>query len=265
MLSVRRDLQASKVIPIWPKVGEACVCPMADHIDSPLREQVLDPNSCILPEAEWPDETPQSKVYATDAEWYPSVKGAHERNMFVPIADERIFRNQFGEKVLNGAMGVDKPKEVDGKTEMFLRFICILTACNRYLRKMEGDSWSIPQASLLNSVILGEDEYFVQDGADLQSCFNLFSLPDAWLGHFVFSKTVDQSAFGLTPGTQTYVAIRAVPMGWVNSVDLIQNFIRKILLGICKVCPDFEVNRDNRVISSSVIVVCMDGFDFLHG
>jgi hypothetical protein len=30
------------------------------------------------------------------------------------------------------------------------------------------------------------------------------------------------------------VAIRGVPMGWVNSVDLIQNFIRKFVFPLAK-------------------------------
>ena len=118
-------------------------------------------------------------------------------------------------------------KEIDGNLVRFLRFISILSPANRYIRQIKGDSWSIPQAALLSSLILDEDEVLVQDGADLQSCFNLFSLPDAWLSYFAFSKPVDQSAFGLPAGVLTYVAIRAVPMGWINSVDLIQNFIRK--------------------------------------
>ena len=112
-------------------------------------------------------------------------------------------------------MGVDTFKIVDDQEVCYLRFISILTPCNRYLRQMDGDSRSIPQAALLSSMILDEDEILVQDGADLQSCFNLFPLPDACLGHFAFSKQVDQSAFGLPAGVTTHVAIRAVPMGWM--------------------------------------------------
>ena len=40
---------------------------------------------------------------------------AHEREMFVPISEELISTNQFGHKITNGAMGVDKPKVIDGK------------------------------------------------------------------------------------------------------------------------------------------------------
>ena len=98
-LSVRRPLIADLVVPVWPKIGEACVCPIIDHIDSPLREQVMDPASLLLPESEWPLETPVSKVHSTDPEWFKLVKAAHERTMFVPIPENNIFRNQFGTRL----------------------------------------------------------------------------------------------------------------------------------------------------------------------
>ena len=65
------------------------------------------------------------------------------------------------------------------------------------------------------------------DGEDLESCFNLFTLPDAWLPYSVFSKPVARAAFGGLPGETTYVAMRAVPMGWTNSVALLQNCVAK--------------------------------------
>ena len=43
VVSVRRRLVADKVIPAWPAVGEACVCPIIEHIDPHLAEQIADP------------------------------------------------------------------------------------------------------------------------------------------------------------------------------------------------------------------------------
>ena len=62
--------------------------------------------------------------------------------MFAPVGEHEIFKNQFGELVLNGALGVDKPKEIGGKELMLLRFISILTPINAYTRDIEGDAWS---------------------------------------------------------------------------------------------------------------------------
>ena len=99
--------------------------------------------------------------------------------MFVPIAEEKIFRNNFGEKVMTGAMGVDKVKEVNGHKVNLLRFICILCPINAYMRKLVGDSWSLPQGCLLASLILSAGEFIWVDGEDLESCFNLFTLPES--------------------------------------------------------------------------------------
>ena len=95
-------------------------------------------------------------------------KAAHARSMFVPIKEENIFKNQFGDKVTNGSMGVDKFKEVDGEQFVFLRFICILWPINSYMRQIEGDSWSPQQCSLLNTLILKEGEYIWHDREDLK-------------------------------------------------------------------------------------------------
>ena len=95
-----------------------------------------------------------------------------------------------------GAMGIDKIKEIDGKKVNLLRFICILCPINAYMRELLGDSWSLPQSCLLASLILQAGEFIWLDGEDLESCFNLFTLPDAWLPYFVFSKLVASSAFG---------------------------------------------------------------------
>ena len=195
-VSVKRKLVAAKVIPAWPKVGHACVAPIIKLVDSELQAELNSPANILLPEAEWPLVTPKSKVHASDDEWYEICKAAHARGMFKAYPEESIFRNNLGEKVMAGAMGVDKVKEINGEKVNLLRFICILCPINSYMRQMKGDSWSLPQSSLLTSLILQEDEFIWQDGEDLESCFNLFTLPDSWSPYFVFSKPVASSAFG---------------------------------------------------------------------
>ena len=93
-------------------------------------------------------------------------------------------------------MGVEKIKEIDGCKVNLLRFICILCPINAYMRKIMGDCWSLPQGCLLATLILAAGEFVWVDGEDLESCFNLFTLPDSWLPYFVFSKMVASSAFG---------------------------------------------------------------------
>jgi len=261
-VSVKRDLIASRVIPVWPKVGKACVAPFFNFVDSSLQAELLDTDAILLPESEWPKTTPKSKVYASDSEWYDICRAGYERGMLGPIPEDEIFVNNLGDKVLQGAMGVDKIKEVDGIKSVFLRFICILCPINSYMRQIGGDSWSLPQCSLLNTLILNAGEYIWQDGEDLESCFNLFYLPPSWWKYFAFSKQVAATAFKGVAGVLNWVVMKALPMGWINSVALIQNFIRNLVFKHCHVSPSLEVNPRQRVVRGDAVVTCMDGFDF---
>ena len=74
VVSVRRRLEADKVIPAWPAVGEAFLCAIVDHIDPHLAEQIVDPMACLLPPEDWPTGTPVSRVHADNDEWYKIVK-----------------------------------------------------------------------------------------------------------------------------------------------------------------------------------------------
>ena len=76
-----------------------------------------------------------------------------------------------------------------------------------------GASWSLPQSCLLATLILGAGEFIWQDGEDLESCFNLFTLPDSWLPYFVFSKMVACSAFGGLPGFENLCSDEGGPDG----------------------------------------------------
>ncbi len=52
-------------------------------------------------------------------------------------------------------------------------------------------------------------------------------------------------------------------MGWINSVDVIQNFIRRFVFDVCGVPANLEVRKDRGFPASSAGVVCMDGFDLI--
>ena len=129
VVGARRELECWKVVPCWPKVGQAAVCAVADHLAGPAKEKVLDPTICLKPRSEWPPEPKQSKVYATDIEWRQIVSAAFQRNMFSFVERDEVFV-AHGIPVLNGAMGVRKVKVVNGKEKELLRFISILTPIN---------------------------------------------------------------------------------------------------------------------------------------
>ena len=108
------------------------------------------------------------------------------------------------------------------------------------------------------------DEQLVISSEDLKSCFNLFYLPEAWHGYFAFSKQVQASVFGGSPNIWVYVAIRCVPMGWLNAVDVIQNFIHRFAFQTCDIPPHLEARKDKPPPKGDAVVVCMDGFDYVR-
>ena len=122
-ISVARDLEVDRVLPAWPTREQSCILPIEEFISEELKDDLLDPPRCLLPRTQWPNITPRSKVRASDSEWYSLCKAGGERNILGPVAEEDLFRGADGELCLNGAMGIDKPKCVDGVWVTLLRFI----------------------------------------------------------------------------------------------------------------------------------------------
>ena len=264
IVSVRRNLICDLVLPAWPKLGEACVLPIEDFVTQELRDDLLDPYRCLLPEDEWPKVPPKSKVHATDSEWYALVKEGVERKIFGEISYDQIFKDKAGNPVLNGAMGVDKIKEVNGKQINLLRFICILVPINTYLRKLRGDSNLLPFLPQLSLLALEPNELLYIDSEDMLSCFNLFKMPDSWAGFFAFEKPVSSAVFGKDANSVSYVYMRAVPMGWLGAVDVMQAMARRLIFKDCGVSPGTELRKDSNLPEGDVSIVCMDGFDFIR-
>ena len=102
---VRRELVACKVIPAWPAIGSAAVCNIADFIDQQLADEIADPRRCLLPESEWPVDTPRSKVHASDPEWYALCKAGAERGIFGECPEDVFLEISMETWSLTGPWG----------------------------------------------------------------------------------------------------------------------------------------------------------------
>ena len=122
VVSVRRQLICSKVLLAWPKSGEACILAVEAFIIEELMDDLMNPKRCLLPESGWPKVPPKSEVHASEGEWYSLLKDGFTRGIFGEVGYDKVFKDPNGKPVLNGAMGVDKFKVVDGKTVELLRF-----------------------------------------------------------------------------------------------------------------------------------------------
>ncbi len=224
-----QELVAEKVIPCWPRVGEAAVQDAVTFVEPQVRAWLEDPISCLLPVSQWPDVPPLSRVRATDAEWEKIVRAGFERGMMRLVRDDEVFRDTKGRPVLNGAGGVRKVKTVGGEERELQRFISILVPSNTYQKNRPGDDVHLPYLGQMSMMEVEIDEDILIDSEDLTSCFNLFRVPPRWSGFFAFAKKVSARVFGGPPSELVYVGMAVVPMGWINSVALMQTVVRTLV------------------------------------
>ena len=108
-----------RVVPAWPSKDKTCVANVVKFLDAELKEDVCDPLRCVLPQEQWPDVPPRSRVHAADDEWYKLCAAASDIGLFSFIDESEISHDHHGNIVLNGAMGIDKVKTFeDASTQL---------------------------------------------------------------------------------------------------------------------------------------------------
>ena len=260
-----QELEASKVIPCWPRVGEAAVQDATDFVSPMVRDWLEDPSSCLLPVGQWPDVPPLSRVRATDEEWEKIVTAGYERGMMRMVKTEDVFRDTAGRPIVNGAGGVKKLKKIGGEERELQRFISILVPSNSYQKNMPGDDEHLPYLGQMAMLEIDVDEDVLIDSEDLTSCFNLFRVPPKWSSYFAFAKKVSARVFGGDPGEMVYVGMSVVPMGWINSVSLMQTVVRTLVFSRSKIPEDSEISKLKWFPKDdSVSVVYLDSYDELR-
>ena len=202
-------------------------------------------------------------MYATQAQWDALAEDALARGIFQEVAEHEVFRRPSGELVLNGAMGVDKYKEVGGAVRHLLRFITILTPINQHLQAVPGDACLLPYIGHALLLILGDTEEAIADSEDFESCFNLFAMPPAWRGFLAFEKKVPAGVHGRTQPFR--VGLRTVPMGWLSAVDVIQHVVRKLVYQEAEVPTATEIAKGRLFPPGpDYSMVYLDSFDLLR-
>ena len=79
---VMEELVAEKVVPVWPKIGEAAVQPVMNYLPPGMAEMLEDPKNCLRPEWEWPETPHRSRVMASQEEWNKIVEAGFARNLW---------------------------------------------------------------------------------------------------------------------------------------------------------------------------------------
>eukprot|EP00435_Cladocopium_sp_Y103_P067422 s217_g30.t1 len=259
VVAVMEDINAASVIACWPKVGEAGIQPAERFVTDEVREWLKKPRSTILPRCYWPEKPPKSRVRATDDEWTAIVRAAVERNMMREVPEEGILRDDHGALILNGAGAVPKYKVIDGREVKLQRFISILVPANSYQDHMPGDDRHLPYLGQLSMLEVEEGQQLLVDSEDLTS---LFSLPPEWSGMMTFAKQVPSSIFGGSPDQMSWVGMSVVPMGWINSVSLMQTVVRQLVFVESEIPYESEISKMKRFPEDpSASLVYLDSYD----
>ena len=146
-----------------------------------------------------------------------------------------------------------------------LRFITIATPINAFMRRLRGGTHTLPYVGQMAMVVMGPEQEACVETEDEESCFNLYSMPDAWLGFFSYEKAVPASVMNGDPNELIYVSHATVPQGWVGAVDVMQPAIRELVYGLSEVSLGKEVRPDRPLPKGSdYAITYMDGFDFIR-
>ena len=134
-----------------------------------------------------------------------------------------------GVKILNGLFGVSKPSCLeDGRT--VLRLIMNLTGSNSTQLQLEGGCDSLPSITTWQSLVLDQNESFSLFQSDMCAAFYLFKVPAPWWKHLCFNLVVPGHVIGLAPEVEFALAGTVIPMGWLNSVGIMQEISGNLLL-----------------------------------
>lgn len=251
-----------RVAHAWSKKGQAGVQPITKFLSEETLKALQDPHALLLPKEKMPVNSLRSRVRATDDEWFKIVNHAWRLGMMKPVADADVPKDKGGHLITNGVAAVFKEKTIDGKRVACQRFISIMCPINAVTEVITGAQGSLPYIGQLTGLLVEDGDTLVLDSEDLQSAFNLFSLPDQWLPFMSYSKKVCGSAMGLPANTHVRPALSVVPMGWRSAVGLVQEAVRFLVFSLAKILKALSVEKAKPIPDSrSYAVVYLDNFD----
>ena len=151
-----------------------------------------------------------------------------KRNVCSWVPLSKVYRVN-GVPVLNGLFGVVKPSTLqDGRP--ILRLIMNLTGTNATQHSLEGGCRSLPAITTWQSTVIDQGETLTMFQSDMSSAFYLFKIPKIWHGHLAFNILIGPDELGF-PGDEPFaLCCNVIPMGWLNSVGIMQEISEQLLL-----------------------------------
>ena len=132
------------------------------------------------------------------------------------------------EHELNGMFGVCKPSCLpDGRP--ILRVIMNLTGSNSTQVQLEGGCSTLPSITSWQSIVLDDGETLSLHQSDMASAFYLFKIPSIWQRHLAFNIVTKGQNIGGIADQDYALACAVIPMGWLNSVGIMQEISERLL------------------------------------
>ncbi|CAK0901893.1 unnamed protein product [Prorocentrum cordatum] len=216
------------VMPGLPAKGVAASVRAIDIADARVGSWLADPGLALLPRAEWPEEVPRASIQVkSKQEWHDIGAKLVELGLAAPIAEERIFK-VGNRKVLAGAFGVQKSGTPTPGCPCVQRLIINMVPANSYQRIMRDDVGTLSASPSWVAIPLPEGHMLLWSSDDQASAFYCYELPEAWQPYMTLADAIPNERIGVSGPGKTHIALRVIPMGWVNAVTVFQHCHRRL-------------------------------------
>ena len=226
-IDVCHQLTWEQILPALPPEEHGGCIDALDWVGAQTRHFLLHPELLLKDHSSVDLPRMPGKIHMLESDKNRIAKELVRRRVCDWIPLESVYSVK-GTKVLNGVFGVKKPSTLaDGRP--ILRFIMNLTGSNSTQEQLEGGCNSLPAITAWQSIVLEEGERLSLFQSDMSSAFYLFRIPGCWKKHLSFNIITDGADVGLTPNVAYALCCSVIPMGWLNSVGIMQEISENLL------------------------------------
>ena len=255
-ISTCHTLTWEQVEPALPSAIHGGSIQAVDWVGVRTRDFLLNPQKLLKPHEEVTLPRMPGRVHIDPNDKVKIAQELVSRKVCAWLPLDKVYKVN-GVHVLNGLFGVEKPA-LTASGKPVLRLIMNLVGSNATQFQLVGGCNSLPNITSWQSVVLDGKEEIEIFQSDMSNAFYLFAIPPCWWGHLAFNALADGAEAGGSPG-QTYALCCAViPMGWLNSVGIMQEMAERLLL-TQKVPKNQQLSRDrtlpmwmNDILSTAV-------------
>lgn len=243
-LAVCHELTWDQLVPALPPQEHGGCINCLDWVSPRTREFLVNPERLLKQEqeVELPKMPGRVHIQATDKMRIASELVSRNVCDWIPLS--KVYQVR-GVHVLNGLFGVAKPTSLDDG-RVILRLIMNLTGSNSTQRQLEGGCTTLPSITSWQSIVLDGDQKLVMHQSDMCSAFYLFKLPPQWKPYLAFNVLADGAQIHGEPGVTYALACACIPMGWLNSVGIMQEISENLL-------TQQGLSMDNQILRGRIL------------